>query len=127
MTMPATLEPPPHLAPLVGRIVGFVDTHEHLEEVLRALQPLGFSSSKIVVFSGEPGLQAVEKLSHEISMNDDETELLRFCRSELHAGHFGMEIQVKDHKEARLVSEVATPFQARHFTYFGPWFTLRIT
>ena len=23
MTMPATLEPPPHLAPLVGRIVGF--------------------------------------------------------------------------------------------------------
>ncbi len=117
----------PHLTPLLGRIVGFVDTEEQLENVLQALQRVRFARSKITVFRGESGLNAVEELKHEIHMGEDERELVSFCSSELKEGHIGIEVEVQNQTEARLVSETATSHQARHFTYFGPWYTMRCT
>ena len=119
-------QPPKQLSPLVGHVFGFVDSDEKLEKVLNALEPLGFSKSEIVVFRGEQGLRLLDRLRSEVS-SDDEKDLVETCSEELRAGHIGIEMEVENQDEARLVSDMAAKFQVRHFTYFGPWFTWFVT
>lgn len=116
-----------HLSPLLGRVVGFVDTKEQLDELLEALRPAGFSRSEVIVFSGEQGRQSLEHIRREIHMGEDESNLVLCGIQELEEGHFGVEIAVGSQNEARLLTDTAMPIRLHHATYFGPWFNMRLS
>lgn len=122
METQTTTMPTPDLDPLIGHIIGFIDSDEKLEQIQRELWKAGIPQSKILVFRGEQGLRLMDQLRPEIS-SDDEKDVLNACVDELRFGQIGLAVEVENHDEARLVSDIAASAHARHFTYFGPWFT----
>lgn len=126
MSMTRMKEAPKELTPLIGRVIGFVDTEADLQAILQALEAAGFAKTTVAVFQGAHGIRCLEQLRTEIS-SDDEKDVIDSCLEELRSGHIGIELEVENQDQARLIAETAAQFHARHFTYFGPWSTMFVS
>ncbi|HEX4142175.1 MAG TPA: hypothetical protein VHY91_01385 [Pirellulales bacterium] len=109
-----------------GRAIGFVDTKEQCEAIVRALNAAGYADSKITILYGDEGVHLLKRLEG-FYFSDAELGLVKFSEQQLRLGHYGLAIEVEDRDEAVRVTNLSTPLGGHSFDYFGTWFNERLT
>ncbi len=117
----------PKMPAPTGRAVGFVDTKSQCDAVTQALIATGIPDTKLIVLSGEDGLQRLEHSAQDFYFGDGEIELITLAREELKKSHYGLFVEVSTREEAERIIAMSTPLGGHSFSYFGTWVNERLT
>jgi len=109
------------------KAIGFVNSQEELDAVIKALNTAGYPNSKIVVMSGEDGVELLEQLRDVAFFGDWERAVVDHAINELEIGHFLICVRVNDRDEAVQIADLATTHGGHSFNYFGAWITEQLT
>jgi hypothetical protein len=110
-----------------SRVIGFVDTDEQLQAIVKNLNRAGIPDSKIRSLHGPDGIQMLEGLRSIRFFGDFERAVADFGIQELQNGHYSLSVAVKDRDEALRVAEIAEANGGHSFTYFGKWVNEQLT
>jgi len=115
------------LATPQGQAIGFVDTKEQFDAVVRALKAAGYGKSKIIALKGEDGVDMLKRLQQTFNFGDGEDAIMETSIKEVEAGHYALGIAVDDREGALRVASLSEPLGAHSFSYFGTWVNERLT
>ena len=110
-----------------GQTIGFVDSKDQFDAVIKSLKAAGYDESTISVLKGEAGVDMVERLQEMFNFGDGEDALMELSIKELGAGHYLLSIRAQDQADAVRVASLSEPLGAHSFSYFGTWVNERLT
>jgi hypothetical protein len=110
-----------------SRVIGFVDTDDKLQVIVKNLNAAGIPDSKIRSLHGPDGIQMLEALREVPFFGDFERAVTDFGVQELQNGHYSLSVGVKDRDEAVRVTNIAESNGGHSFTYFGKWVNEQLT
>lgn len=112
------------IAPPAGKVIGFIDGRAEFEAFAKEVQAAGYPADKITSLFGEDGIHLLERLKeNSFFFGDSEDSLIQLSIKELGQGHYAAAVEVKDHKQAEQIANLAKPLGGHSFSYFGTWVT----
>jgi len=110
-----------------GQAIGFVDTKEQFDAVIKAVKAAGYAEASISALKGEDGVDMLERLQVTFNFGDGEDAFVESSLKELQAGHYAISIQAEDRADAMRAANLSEPRGAHSFSYFGTWVNERLT
>lgn len=107
------------MPPAQGHAIGFVDTPEDCDAVVRSLNALGFPDSAMLMLAGEDGIQLLKRMMRDSLWGEADQTVLQRGLKELELGHYVLIIQVNDREEGLVAAKAAAQHGGHSFTHFG--------
>lgn len=111
----------------VGRVIGFADTQAQCDAIVDALEESGIAEEQIAILAGEDGIHILNRTLKEFFFSDGEDQSLIMGLEELRRGHFVVEVEVENRRQAVDVANTSAPHGGRTFTYFGSLMNEQLT
>ena len=97
------------------------------QSVRQVLIEAGVPDSKIIAMHGQDGIHLLERLREVSFFGDWERAVADAGITELKEGGYSIAVAVNDRDEALHIANIATPYGAHSFNYFGPLMNEQLT
>jgi hypothetical protein len=110
-----------------GNLIGFVDSRDCCQEIIKALGDTGIGVDRIITLTGAAGLQVFRGMLGGYSWGEESEKMLRVGEAELTNGHIVICVQAIGRDEGMKIAQTALYKGGHGFRHFGALTDERLT